>query len=255
MEAVPVDLDVTPEGHVGGCDEAAIIPVSVLVLAPLQEFALHYPRVLLGGLIYGYGVVCEEEGHDESAVHILWHLGVEPCYVSQNSLVIVDVFEEVSLRLLGEEAEDVAEGVDLISEAVVGRDLSRGGVTGLRVLDLTQWEVTSQLRLKEVLSELVDTLNVEVSTERLNGRARVDLIVCQVIIAHEDETRLSDCERVGDLPALEKLGKVVTAIIGGVHFSNLYGIIRQVVVHDEGEVVPASVEAEDLAVVVQELLL
>jgi hypothetical protein len=255
VEAVPIDLDVAPEGHVGGSDEAAIVPVSVLVLAPLQELALHYPRVLLRGLIYGYGVVCEEEGHDESAVHILWHLGVEPCYVSQDSLVIVDVFEEVSLGLLGEEAEDVAEGVDLISETIVGRDLSRGGVTGLRVLDLTQWEVTSQLRLKEVLSELVDTLNIEVSTERLNGCARVDLIVCQVIIAHEYKTRLSDCERVRDLPTLEKLGKVVTAIIGGVHFSNLYGIIRQVVVHDEGEVVPASVEAEDLAVVVQELLL
>lgn len=225
MEAVPIDLDVTTEGHVGGCDEAAIVPVSVLVLAPLQEFALHYPRVLLCGLIYGDGVVGEKEGHDESAVHILWHLCVEPCYVSQHSLVIVDVLEEVSLGLLGEEAEDVAEGVDLISEAVVGRDLSRGGVARLRVLDLTQWEVTSQLRLKEVLGELVDTLNVEVSTEGLNGGAWVDLIVCQVIIAHEYETRLSDCERVGDLPALEKLGKVVTAIIRGVHFSNLYGII------------------------------
>jgi len=225
VEAVPVDLDVTPEGHVGGCDEAAIVPVSVLVLAPLQEFALHDPRVLLCGLIYGDGVVGEEEGHDESAVDILWHLSVEPCNISQDCLVIVDVLEEVSLGLLGEEAEDVTKGVNLISEAVVGRDLSRGGVARLRVLDLTQWEVTSQLRLKEVLGELVDTLDVEVSAESLNGGAWVNLIECQVIIAHEHETRLSDCERVGDLPALEKLGKVVTAIIGGVHFSDLYGII------------------------------
>ncbi len=115
----------------------------------------------------------------------------------------------------------------------MGRDLSRGGVTGLRVLDLTQREVTSELRLKEVLGELVDTLDVEVSAESLNGGAWVYLIECQVIIAHENETRLSDCERVGDLPALQKLSEVVTAIIGGVHFSNFYGIIRQVVVHDE----------------------
>lgn len=255
MEAVTVDLDVATEGHVGGCDKAAIVPVRVLVLASLQELAFHYPGVLLCGLIYGDGVVGEKEGHDESAVDILWHLGVEPCNVPQHGLVIVDVLEEVSLGLLGEEAEDVTEGVNLVSEAVVGRDLSRCGVTGLRVLDLTQREVTSELSLKEVLGELVDTLNVEVSTESVNGGAWVNLIERQVIIAHENETRLSNCERVGDLPALKKLSEVVTAIIGGVHFSNFYGIIRQVVVHDERQIVPASVEAEDLAVIVQELLL
>jgi hypothetical protein len=125
----------------------------------------------------------------------------------------------------------------------VGRDLSRGRVTGLRVLDLTQREVTSKLGLKEILGELVDTLDVEVSTKSLNGGAWVDLIEGQVIIAHENETRLSYCERIGDLPALEKLSEVVTAIIGGVHFSNFYSIIRQVIVHDERELVPASVEA------------
>ena len=107
----------------------------------------------------------------------------------------------------------------------MGWDLSCSGVTGLRVLNLTYREMTSELGLKEVLGELVDTLNVEVSTESMNGGIWVDLIVCQVIIAHENKARLSNCERVRDLPALEKLCKVVTPIIGGVDFSNFYRII------------------------------
>ena len=52
VEAVTVDLDIAAERHVCGGDEAAIVSVSVLVLAPLQELAFHYTGVLLCGLIY-----------------------------------------------------------------------------------------------------------------------------------------------------------------------------------------------------------
>ena len=65
VEAVTVDLNISTDGHVGRCDEATIISVSVLVFAALEEFTLKDARVLLSRLIYRDRIVSQEERYNE----------------------------------------------------------------------------------------------------------------------------------------------------------------------------------------------
>lgn len=63
------------------------------------------------------------------------------------------------------------------------------------------------------------------------------------------------CIRFGKFLSFHEEGEVVTTIIGMVHLSDLNSIIGQEVMDDEGQVVKASEETENSAVVVKELLL
>ncbi len=177
MKTVPVDLDVTTDGHVGWGDETSIVSVSVLIFASLQEFTLHDTGVLLCGFIDGNGIISEEEGHNKTAVDVFWDLSVESGDVSQHCLVVVYILEEVTLWLFRQKLENITEGINLITETVVGWDLSGCGVSWLRVFDLTQGEVTAELCLKEVLSELVNTLNIEITTIGMDVTAWHDLVI------------------------------------------------------------------------------
>ena len=60
---------------------------------------------------------------------------------------------------------------------------------------------------------------------------------------------------IGQLLSSEQESEGVATIVGGVNFSDLNSVISQVVVDNEGQVFGSSEEAEDLSVVVQELLL
>ena len=163
MKAVPVDLHIATDGHVRGSNEFVVI-VNVLVLATLEELALHDPGVLLRGLVDRDRVVSEEERDDEAAVNVLGNLGVEPSDEAQNGLVVVHVLEEVTLRLVGHQLVYVTERVDLVTETVVGWDLSDCAFSRLGVLDLTEGEVTAEFGFEELLSEVVYTSYQEVSS-------------------------------------------------------------------------------------------
>ncbi len=89
----------------------------------------------------------------------------------------------------------------------------------------------------------------------MNSPTGLDLIIGQVVVAHEQEAWLRDLEVIRQLPSLEEEGEVVSPVVGSVHLSDLTGVISQVVVNDVGEVIEASVESEDLAIVIQELFL
>lgn len=253
-ETVPVDFHGRTECHIGRSDEGTVL-IHVLVLGALQEFALNDTRVLLGGLEDGDGVVCEEEGNDEAAVDVLGHASVEAGCVSQDSLVVVNILEEVSLRLGGLELVNIAEGVNLVAEAVMRRDLSGGGLHGLGVLDLAQREDAAEALVEVALGEFVDARYHELAPVGFDHATRVNLIARQVIFADLRVAGLAHSERVGKLPALKKERKAVAAVVRVVYLSDLESIICEVVVNDEGESVPAGIESEDLAVAVEELLL
>ena len=66
---------------------------------------------------------------------------------------------------------------------------------------------------------------------------------------------LVNIEAVGELLSSQQHGKRISTVVGVVALTNLERVVRQVVVHDVGQVVAAGEEAKYAAVVVQELLL
>jgi len=131
----------------------------------------------LGRLINGDRVICKEERDNETAVYILRDLGVKFGDITKNSFVIVNVLEEISLWFLRKELIDVPKGIYFVSKTVVRRNLSHGCLTWLRIFDLSKVEMTTKLSLVELLSELINTLNMEVSSVSMNITAWLYLIV------------------------------------------------------------------------------
>jgi hypothetical protein len=69
----------------------------------------------------------------------------------------------------------------------VRRDLPHGWVFRLRILDFSKREVSAELGLVELLSELIDALYVEVTSVGVNVTTGNYLIVGEVVVAHEAE--------------------------------------------------------------------
>ena len=59
----------------------------------------------------------------------------------------------------------------------MGRNLSYSSVTGLGVLDLSEVKMTTKLSFIEFLSELVNSLDVEVSSIGMDSAAREDFVI------------------------------------------------------------------------------
>jgi hypothetical protein len=69
------------------------------------------------------------------------------------------------------------------------------------------------------------------------------------------ETRLCHLKFTRQSLSLHEESEVIAAVIRVMDFSDLDGVVGQEVVDDEGEFIETGVEAEDSAVVIQELLL
>ena len=136
----------------------------------------------------------------------------------------------------------------------MGRDLALSVLARLRILDLTDLEELTLPFLVKVVSELIDMIDVELTTEGINEAIRLELVPCKVVVPHVHESGLGHLEINWDSLSLHQKGEVVASIIRVMHLSNLNGVISQEVVDDEGKVVKASVEAEDSSVIVKELL-
>lgn len=80
------------------------------------------------------------------------------------------------------------------------------------------------------------------------------MIVGKVVVAQETKTWLAHAKAVRNLPSLKKESEVVSTVIRVMHFSDLAGIICQVIVNDERHLIIAGEESENLAIVVKELL-
>jgi hypothetical protein len=132
--------------------------------------------------------------------------------------------------------------------------LSFSRSSGLGVLYFTYPEAASKFGFIKILSEFIDASYLEVATEGINSLIRENLVVSKIIVSHEPKARLTNTEAIRDLPSLKKKSEVVSTVVGVMHFSDLTGIISQVIVNNVGNFIIASVESKDFAVVVEELL-
>ncbi len=254
MEVVAVDLDVGADGHVGRRDKAVVI-VHVLVLAAAHERALDDARVLLRGLEDAQRVVAQIERDDELALDVLRHARVEPRRESQDLLVIVHILEEISLGLVRHQLVDVTERVDLVSEAVVRRNLPLLGLPRLRQLDLAELEVLAVGLLVELLRELVHSVNPKDPSEDIELLAGLDLIARNIVVTDKVLTWLIYSEAFGELLSPQEQRERVPPVVSMVDLSDLDRVVSQVVMDDKRQIVALREESEDFAIVVQELLL
>lgn len=140
------------------------IVIHVLVLSPLKEWSFNNTRVLLSWLKDGDGVVGKIERDDESSVNIFRDFRVESSSISEDLLIVVDILEEINLWFLGYELVDVTKGINLISEAIMWWNLNNDWVSWLWLFDVTKWEVSLMLSQVVVLSEFINTMDIENSS-------------------------------------------------------------------------------------------
>lgn len=82
-----------------------------------------------------------------------------------------------------------------------------------------------------------------------------DLVAREVVVTDEVLAWLVHVHSVGQLLAAEQNGETVTAVVGLVALADFERVVGEVVVHDVRQIVANGEEAEDLTVMVQELLL
>ena len=254
MVGEAVDLDVATDGHIGGGNKVIVL-VNVLVLCAAQERSFDDAGVLLSGLVDRNRVVSQVEANDEAAVNVLRDASVEPGGVAEDLLVVVHSLEKVTLRFLRNQVVDVAEGVFLLTEAIVRRNLLLNWRAGSGHLDAAQLKEFAVLAGIEFLSVLVNASDVERSAKRDDRTLGVDFVASEVVVTDEGETRLLHFVGEGNALSPEQEGEAVTAIVGMVHLTDFDGVIGQEVVDHEGKVFALAEETEHFAIVVQELLL
>ena len=125
----------------------------------------------------------------------------------------------------------------------------------LRILDSSEVEELIEFLLIELLSELINSCNSELSSEGVDSSLGLNLVAGQVVVTDEVLTGLVDCEALRKLLSLEHESEGVAAIVGMMDFTDLTGVVSEVVMDDEGEIVTLHEETEDLSVIVEELLL
>lgn len=107
----------------------------------------------------------------------------------------------------------------------------------------------------EVLSVLIDSRDTEDATKSVDGTTGADLITGQVVIANKVLSGLVHSVVVRQFLSSQQEREGVTTVVRVVNLSNFNGVVSKVVVHNERQVFALCVEAEDLTIVVQELLL
>lgn len=135
------------------------------------------------------------------------------------------------------------------------RDLALSVFTGLRIFDMANLEDLTLPFSVEVVSELIYTGNVELAAEGIDEAIRFNLIPCVVVITHIHEAWLSHLKVLRKSLSLHEESKVIATIVRMVYLSDLDSVICQEVVDDEWEIIEASVETKDSAIVIKELLL
>lgn len=254
IERVAVDSDLASNGQVSWRDERVVF-VDVLVLVLVQELALDDARVLLRWFVDAQAAVSQVVRDDESAVDVLGHARVEFCCKAQHFARVVHRLEEVALGLLGHQAVHLALRVLLVSEAIVGRDLTGSRLGRCCERHTAQSEIVAEPLSVELLGEGVDSLDLVNFTVGEDVSCGRDFVASQVVVANEVLAWLVHVHSVRQLLAAEKHGETITAIVGLVAFANLKRVVGEVVVHDVRQIVAYGEEAEHLTVMVQELLL
>lgn len=134
-------------------------------------------------------------------------------------------------------------------------DLALSVLSRFRVLNLSDFEEFALSLLVVLVSEGINTCDIELAAERFNETTWNDLIPSDVVVTHVHKAGLCHLEIDGEALSLHQESEVVTTVVRVVYFSNLNGIISQEVVDDERKIVKAGIETKDFAIVVEELLL
>lgn len=214
------------------------------------------------GFIYKDGVIIQVEGDNELSVDILWLSGVQLSLELQHVLV-VHPLEVILLGWLGDQSVDISKGILLITEAIVGWDLTISRVSVGVLVDGSNGEIDAVLLEVEVVGELVASGNEELSSVEFNSLSVLIFtkilslyldFVWLVVNGLEGLAGLVYGQFFGELLSLNKKGEGISAGVGSFNFSDFHGVISEVVVDDVGDLALAE-ELEDLSIVLQELLL
>lgn len=198
-----IDLHITTDSHVCRSEELHVI-VNILVLSAFKEFAFNNAGVLLGGFKDRYGIVGQVERQDEASIQILRDASVESGCESEHLLVVVYILEEVTLGLIRQEFVDVSEGVNFVTESVVGRDKERLWLTRLGVFNTTNVEELVVLFFIELACEFIHSCYSEHSAKSINSSLGLNLITSKVVVTNEVLAWLIDCEVLGQFLSLQE---------------------------------------------------
>ena len=227
----------------------------------LHKFATDAAGVLVANLVDLDGVVSAVEGDKELAVLIIGLSGDELGVEAQDVHVVFEHLLHVLLRRLGLKLDHRSHGVLLVSESVVGRHSGVLDVAG------SSRQLHGLLNHTQVL--LVPSLGVVVTAEDLavtavdvDGLTATDVLGHVVLFLTKGHAwAVGEDWGLGELLALQKLGEGSTATVSCVDLLYLYGVVAQEEVQlvelfaaVVAVVLPQDVEAEDIAVVLKELL-
>ena len=250
----------------GAADEEVLLGVvgardRVLVVATVHELATDAAAILVANLVDEDGVVTAEEGDDELTVLIIrlsrHELGVE----AEDVHVLLEHLLHVSLGSLRSEVLNRGHGISLGTEALVVRDglvLDGGRGSGESHRHLGN----AKLLLVPVLGPGVTVVDIAVTAVDLDLLTALNVSRHVVLLLTERHARADGKDGcLGKLLALKKLGERSTARVLGVDLLNLNSVISKEV-HESVELVttvirvvlPQDGEAEDAAIVIQELL-
>jgi hypothetical protein len=142
----------------------------------------------------GDGIIGQIERNDKSTVNVLWDFSVESSSISENLFVIINIFKEIYLRFFSNKLIDVTERIDLVTKTVVWWNLNYNWVSGFWLFDVTEWEMSLVSAQIVVLSEFVDTVDIENSSIGYKRLVKTYLVTGEVSVTDEFMSRLVDLE-------------------------------------------------------------
>lgn len=122
-------------------------------------------------------------------------------------------------------------------------------------MNLAKREIVTVGSHVEVFGKGVHSLNHIRDSISDDVAFRGDLVGGQIIVTDETLTRLINIETVGELLATEEKSEGISAVVGTVTLTDFKRVVSKIVVNDIVEVVSCGEEAQDSAIIVQELLL
>jgi hypothetical protein len=140
----------------------------------------------------GDGIVGQIERNDKSTVNVLWDFSVESSSISEDLFVIINIFKEIYLRFFSNKLIDVTKRINLISKSVVWWNLNYNWVSCFWLFDVTEWEMSLMSVQIVVLSEYVDTIDIENSSIGYKRLIKTYLVTGKVSITDEFMSRLVD---------------------------------------------------------------
>lgn len=224
VERMSLDLNIATNWHIGWRDELHVL-VHILVLFAVEELAWNDSRVLLCWLVDRNGVISEVERDNKAAVNILWHTGIEPGGETQDVLVVIDGLEEINLWLLWYEAVHLSQGIDFVSETVVGWLLDLNLLWYCWKLNFTEWELSAVVHSIPLLGEFIDTLNHVKTSIGVDVALWSNFVGGKIVITNEILAWLVHIKTVWELLSAEKEGERIATIVGVMHLTDLNGIV------------------------------